>query len=352
MVNYGPPPEALVKIESILKAPEIHRYGPVAGTNRLIELIEQKLAMENGINAGQGSKIVVTAGANMAFASAILATCRPGDEVIMQVPCFFNQETAVRIAGCVPVFTNTTDSFHIDIVGIRNAITPKTRAIVTISPNNPSGAVYSTQDLTAVNLLCGELGLYHIHDEAYEYFTYDGNKHFSPGSLKHASRYTISIYSLSKSYALAGWRVGWMVIPSEIERDICGIQDVNLICPPLISQQLAIHAMTVGSSYPKARLGELRDIHDICKRAIMTVHGCCVTSGEGAIYLIINLNTQHEPMEVVRYLIRKHRVALLPGHVFRLAGCQLRMSYSASSRREIELALERLVTGLKELTHG
>ena len=135
------------------------------------------------------------------------------------------------------------------------AITPRTRAIVTISPNNPSGAVYPKATLAAVNALCSERGIYHISDEAYEYFVYDGAEHFSPASLPGATEHTISLYSFSKAYGFASWRIGYMVIPEALTVAVRKAQDTILICPPVVSQHAALGALAAPADYRRAEPG-------------------------------------------------------------------------------------------------
>ena len=190
-----------------------HRYGPVEGLPALVEALEDKLARENGIRVRPGEPLVVTAGGNLAFMNASLAITDPGDEVIFPAPFYFNHEMAVMMAGARPVPVPTTRDYQLDLDAIARAITPRTRAVVTVSPNNPTGAVYPEESLRAVNALCRERGIFHIHDEAYEYFTYGDAPHFSPGSIDGAAAHTISLFSLSKAYGMASWRVGYMVIP-------------------------------------------------------------------------------------------------------------------------------------------
>ena len=130
---------------------------------------------------------MVTAGANMAFMHAVLAITEPGDEVILPVPFYFNHEMAIEMAACKAVRVPTDSQYQLRLDAIREAITPRTRAIVTISPNNPSGAVFTEASLREVNALCRERGLYHIADEVYEYFTYGSARHVSPGSFPGAT---------------------------------------------------------------------------------------------------------------------------------------------------------------------
>src|SRR3954452_847900 len=212
MVSWGPPPESIQAARDAAALPATHRYGAVEGEPALLDAIRAKLRAENGLDL-DGSRVVVTTGSNMAFLSLVQALTEPGDEILLPVPFYFNHEMAVRIADCVPVPVRTDRDYQLDPDAVARAITPRTRAVVTVSPNNPSGAVYPEATLRAVNALCARHGLVHVSDEAYEYFTY-GAPHFSPGSIPGAGAHTMSLYSLSKAYGFAGWRIGYMVVPA------------------------------------------------------------------------------------------------------------------------------------------
>ena len=130
----------------------------------------------------------MTAGGNQAFMNAVLAITDPDDEIVLPAPYYFNHEMAVVMAGAQAVAVPTTSSYQLDVRAIEGAITPRTRAVVTVSPNNPTGAVYPEAALRAVNALCRDRGIFHIHDEAYEYFTYGDVGHFSPASVARGGR--------------------------------------------------------------------------------------------------------------------------------------------------------------------
>ncbi|MCX6951848.1 MAG: aminotransferase class I/II-fold pyridoxal phosphate-dependent enzyme, partial [Verrucomicrobia bacterium] len=215
VVNYGPPRAALEQIARFLAEPGNHKYQPVSGIPALVAAIEEKLAAENGIPIGpaHGNRTMVTAGGNQAFMNAVLAIADPGDEFILPTPYYFNHEMAVTMASCRPVLVPTDANHQLDLAALRAAITPRTRAILTVSPNNPTGAVYPEAALRAVSALCAEHGLFHLHDEAYEYFTYEGARHFSPASIPGSAAHTVSLFSMSKAYGFASWRIGWVVYP-------------------------------------------------------------------------------------------------------------------------------------------
>lgn len=328
-----------------------HRYGPVEGLPALVEAIEAKLARENGIIVRPVSRVLVTAGGNQAFVNAVLAVTDPGDEVVLPTPYYFNHEMAVVIAGGVPVGVATAADYQLDVQAIADAITPRTRAIVTVSPNNPTGAVYPEDTLRRINALCGERGIFHIHDEAYEYFTYGTARHFSPGAIASAARHTISLYSLSKAYAMASWRVGFMVIPEHLLDAVSKIQDTLLICPPAVSQYAAMAALQAGRAYPAAHLARL----DGMRRMIFEVLSspevpCDVPSVEGAFYYLVRVHSTLDPMTLVERLIREHGVAAIPGSAFAdTAPCSIRISYGALEPDAITAGLDRLVGGLRAL---
>src|SRR5688500_6000909 len=201
---YGPPPQVEARIAEFFRDPENHKYQPVHGIAPLVAALEAKLQREQGVKLGADRRIVVTAGGNMAFVNAILAIADPDDEVILPTPYYFNHEMAVVIAGCRPVLVPTDPAtYQIRPDAIAAAITPRTRAVVTISPNNPTGTVYPEAALRAVNGICREHGVYHIHDEAYEYFTWTATKHFSAAAIAGSEAHTICLHSLSKSYGFA-----------------------------------------------------------------------------------------------------------------------------------------------------
>jgi aspartate/methionine/tyrosine aminotransferase len=351
MVSYPPPPEALRVIATIGNDPADHHYGPVEGIPSLVSAIEAKLAAENAVRVRPASRVVVTAGGNMAFVNAVLAVTDPGDEVVLLSPYYFNHDMAVTMIGCRTVAVSTDDRYQVDLARVRSAITPRTRAIVTISPNNPTGAVYPESDLRAVNALCGDRGLYHIHDEVYEYFTFGDVPHFSPGSIEGAAAHTISLYSLSKAYGFAGWRIGYMVVPAGLVESILKIQDTNLICPPMASQRAALAALAAGRRYCATHIGEIARARWFVLERLRAVEDVCAVPGaEGALYCLLRLKGDLSSMTLAERLIREHRVATIPGETFGLEHeCALRISYGVLDAPTLSEALDRLVGGLRAI---
>lgn len=351
VVHYGPPQQAIDHIKHFLSDPDNHKYKSVYGIPPLIEAIIEKLRCENAIVRIQNSRIVVTAGGNMGFVNALLAVADPGDEIILLAPYYFNHEMAVTMVNCRAVIVPTDENYQPQPAVIESAITKKTRAIVTISPNNPSGAVYSEESLRAVNAICRRHGIYHINDEAYEYFKYNGAQHFSPGSIGESAAHTISLFSLSKAYGFASWRIGYMVLPGHLYSAVIKIQDTILICPPVISQYAAVGAMQAGAGYCLERLHVFDEVRAIALSEFETIRSICtIPRADGAFYFLAKIHTRMDPMVLVEMLIRDYGVAVIPGMTFGMTdGCYLRIAYGALQKETVAEGIGRLVRGLKAI---
>lgn len=360
VVGYPPPPAATEQITRFFADPSQHKYQPVGGIEPLLRAIESTLAGEQGVNLAtrSGARIMVTAGGNNAFVAALLAIADPGDEVILPAPYYFNHEMAVTMANCRPVLVATDADHQLDIEALRRAITPRTRAIVTVSPNNPTGAVYPESTLRAVNALCAQHGIYHLGDEAYSHFTYDGATHFSCASLPAATGHTISLYSLSKAYGFASWRIGWALFPAHLEAAMRKIQDTLLICPPVISQFAAVGALSTGAPWVREKVEGIARVRTLVQNELTPLvrDGICeVPKAEGAFYFLLRLHARQRSwraLEIAEYLIREYRVAVVPGNAFGLddaRGCHLRVAYGALDAGTAAEGVGRLAAGLRAL---
>ncbi len=351
VVHYPPPAAALDAARDALWDPDTHTYQDGEGQPALIAAIEDKLRRDNGIQVDGVSRVVVTAGGNMAFVHTILGITEPGDEVILPVPFYFNHEMAIDMVGCRTVRVPTDERYQLDLDAIRRAITPRTRAVVTVTPNNPTGAVYSEAALRAVNRLCQERGLYHVSDEVYEYFTYGDVKHISPGAFDGAADHTISLFSLSKSHGFAGWRIGYMVYPEALADAIAKVQDTVLVCPTVIAQVAAVAALQAGPEYTRGYMPALAEVRDIVLAQLRSLEPLCtVPPADGAFYCFLRVNADADPMTVAERLVREHRVAVIPGHAFGVQnGCCFRVAYGALQKETVAEGIGRLVRGLRAL---
>eukprot|EP01035_Chromulina_nebulosa_P038340 gene38340-51782_t len=194
----------------------------------------------------------------------------------------------------------------------------RTRAILTVSPNNPTGAVYPAAALRAVNALCAAHGLYHFHDEAYAGFAYDGATTFSPAAIPGVAAHTLSFFSMSKAYGFASWRIGWMVYPAHLESALRKIQDTLVICPPVIAQFAAVGALFAGAPYVREKLAELTAVRAVVRRELA--------------------------------LGDEHGVAVIPGGAFGVTGsCTVRVAYGALAKDTVAEGIGRFATGLRAL---
>jgi aspartate/methionine/tyrosine aminotransferase len=285
---------------------------------------------------------------------AVLGTTAPGDDVILPVPFYFNHEMAIEMAGCRAVRVATDARYQLSLGSLRQAITGRTRAIVTISPNNPTGAVLEEASLRAVSALCREHGIYHFSDEPYEYFTYGSARHLSPGSFAGAEAYTFSMYSLSKAYGFAGWRVGYVVYPEHLAAAMIKSQDTILICPPIASQIAAAAALDVGRSYCEPRVRELAAIREIVMTRLAELAPLVeVPTADGAFYCLIRVHTGMNPLALAERLIREYKVAVIPGTAFGMTdGCYFRVAYGALQRATVAEGIGRLSRGLREILNA
>ncbi len=351
VVSYPPPPEAIELLPKFLAEESNNLYKQVIGIPPLIAAIQAKLHSFNNIEIKDDNCIVVTAGSNMGFVNAVLTITSPGDEIILNAPYYFNHEMATIMAGCHPVIVETDENYQLGVDAIEKAITSKTRAIVTISPNNPTGVVYPETSLRAINQLCHEHGIYHISDEAYDYFTYNGVKHVSPASFPNSSKHTISLFSLSKAYGFASWRIGYMVIPANLLISIQKVQDTILICPPVVSQYAALGALQSSPKYIQENLSRIAKVRLGVLDSLQKLEGLCtIAPADGAFYFFLKVHTSIDTFTLVERLIKEYQVAALPGTTFGMnQGCYLRVAYGALQQQTAKAGIERLVTGLKNI---
>jgi aspartate/methionine/tyrosine aminotransferase len=357
MVGWGPPPQVAEAVHAALAqpGPALDRYGPTWGDPELLEVARRKLLVVNGLDL-EGSALLITTGSNMAFQALAQAICDPGSEVILPLPYYFNHVMAVQLAGgvAVPVAAGPIP----DPERLAAAITPRTRAILTVSPNNPSGVVMPPELLTAINQLCAERGLFHISDEAYDVFVHGAVPHHSPGALSGSAAHTISLYSLSKAYGMAGWRIGYCAVPEVLRLALAKVLDTVQICPPALTQKAAAAALAADPAWVAAQVATLRPRRQQLLEAVAAwrAEGLPVrlwAEPDGAFYgllLIEGLGLDSDAL--MQRLVLEHRVAAVSGRAFGFEQpgvCVLRLSYGMLDGPELSEALERLAEGLRRL---
>ncbi|OPX32956.1 hypothetical protein B1H10_06735 [candidate division KSB1 bacterium 4484_188] len=219
-------------------------YSESMGLLKLRETIVEKLSRDNHIYANP-SQIIVTTGAIEGLSAAIMAIVDPGDEVILPSPTYSTHVNQVVLASAKPVFVPLIEEegFILDIEGIKKAITAKTKAIIYCSPSNPSGTVFTENHLRQLAEIALDHNLMVITDEAYEYFTFDGQTHFSIASIPEMRKNAVSTFTFTKTYAMTGWRVGYLHAHEELIPQINKAHIPFTICAPVISQYAALAAL-------------------------------------------------------------------------------------------------------------
>ncbi|MBI9039176.1 MAG: pyridoxal phosphate-dependent aminotransferase [Bacteroidales bacterium] len=219
-------------------------YSQSEGLPELREEIVKKLKRDNNIEANT-SQIIVTIGAIEGLAASVMATIDPGDEVILPTPTYSTHITQVRLASGIPVLIPLIEenNFALDIEAIKKVITPKTKAIMYCSPSNPTGTVFPEKDLRKLAKIALENNLTIITDEAYEYFVFDDKKHFSIASIPEIRKNVITNYTFTKTYAMTGWRIGYLHADEEILAQVKKAHIPFAICAPVASQYAAIAAL-------------------------------------------------------------------------------------------------------------
>jgi aminotransferase len=315
----------------------IHRgvvdgYSESPGLPDLRREIANKLTRDNAIPADP-SQILVTVGAIEGIAAAILAAIDPGDEVILPSPTYSTHINQVLLASGRPVFVPTIEEegFVLDIEGIRKAISPKTRAILYCSPSNPTGTVFSEQQLRQLAEVALEHNLMVITDEAYEYFTFDGHRHFSIASIPEMKKQAVSCFTFTKTYAMTGWRIGYLHAHEEWIPQINKAHIPLAICVPVVSQYAALAALTESQAcIQKFREEYLAARNLMCDRLdrLSTVFAYQKPGGAYLMFPRILWDEGKNSQAFCEKLLREARVSTTPGGDFGPTGERhLRLSF-------------------------
>ena len=295
------------------------KYTPNAGIPELRQAIADKLAADNGLNYRAG-QVVVSNGAKHACYNAILATCQPGDEVIIPAPYWVSYPDMVRLVGAEPVIVSTSErnAWKMRPEDFENAMTPRTKMLIMNSPGNPTGSVYTREELEAIVNVAAEEDIYVLSDEIYEKLVYDDAKHVSIGSLsKEAYDLTITINGFSKSYAMTGWRLGYLAAPEAVVRAVDSIQSHTSSNPSSFSQYGALAALK-GDQQP---LADMREEFDMRRNymfdRISKISNVTAVKPKGAFYILVNISQLGlTSQNFADRLLSKANVAVVPGAAF------------------------------------
>jgi aminotransferase len=321
-------------------------YSESGGLVPLREEIARKLERDNNVRADV-SEIIVTVGAIEGLAAAIMACIDPGDEVILPSPTYSTHIRQVIISSGKPVLVPTLEEegFALDMKAIRKAITPRTRAIVYCSPSNPTGTVFPEEQLRQLAEIALERDLMVITDEAYEYFVFDDHKHFSIASIPEARRNVISCYTFTKTYAMTGWRVGYLHADRELIPEITKAHIPFAICAPVVSQYAAIAAL----KGPQDCVSEFRE-HYLSTRNLMCRRLDRLSSifeykkPDGSYLMFPRILTEEggDSTAFCTRLLREAKVSTTPGIAFGPTGqSHLRLSFCVPDEM-IDKAFDRM----------
>jgi len=295
-------------------------YSEPAGLVELREAITKKLKEINRIEADPAD-IIVTVGAIEGLAAAVLAVVDPGDEVIIPVPGYSTHIHQVIMASGTPVTVPTQEEkgFGLDVQRIRDAVNERTQAILFSDPNNPTGSVYSREELDAVAEIARENDLLVITDEAYEYFTFDGREHLSISSLPGMKERTISAFTFTKTYAMTGWRIGYIHAPKEVLSQIKKAHIPLAICAPVVSQYAALAALRQSQACVAGFREHYRSMRDLmCARLDRLDRVFDYQTPRGSYLMFPRIKTEEgkDSLAFAKRLLREAHVSTTPGVAF------------------------------------
>lgn len=333
------------------------RYTAASGILELKRAICNKLKRENNIEYSP-DEIIVSNGAKHSLMNVFNAICNPDDEIIIPAPYWVSYPEMVQFSGGVPVILNTTEEegFKFSISELEKVITDETKAIVLNSPSNPTGAVYTKDELTAIAKICVERDIFLISDEVYEHFIYTGEGHTSIASLgEDIKRLTITVNGVSKTYAMTGWRIGYTASNAEIARIMGNLQSHSTSNPNSVAQKAAVAALEGPQEQVDIMIKEFRKRRDFMVEKINSIPGLSCRSPQGAFYAMMNiskyigqeLSGRHidGSDKFAETLLEFAKVAVVPGSGFG-TDIHVRLSY-ATSMDNIKRGLERIEEYLK-----
>lgn len=327
--------------------PASHRYTPAAGLPALREAIAAKTLRDSGYEV-PASSVLVTNGGKQAVFQAFAAVVDPGDEVLLPAPYWTTYPEAIRLAGGVPVevFAGVEQGYLVTLEQLEAARTPRTKVLLFNSPSNPTGAVYSPEETEAIGRWALEHGIWVLTDEIYEHLTYD-DAVFTPivRAVPELADTSIVLNGVAKTYAMTGWRVGWMIGPADVIKGATNLQSHLTSNVANVSQEAAITALTGDLT----AVAEMRTAFDRRRRTMVTmlseIDGVTVPAPQGAFYAYPSVEgllgrtirgvTPRTSAELATLILDEAEVAVVPGEAFGPSGF-LRLSYALSDDDLVE----------------
>jgi aspartate aminotransferase len=326
------------------------KYTPSSGIPELRKAIADKFQRENGLTYAP-SQIIVSSGGKHSCYNVIIATCQEGDEVLIPAPYWLSYPEMVKLAGATPVYLPTTDTteFKITPEQLRDALNPRTRLLILNSPSNPTGSVYTPDEIRALGDLCVEHGVLIMSDEIYEHLLYDGAVHRSVASFSQAHQdHTVIVHGFAKAWSMTGWRLGFLAAPPPIAKAIDAIQSHSTSNPTSFAQKGALAAITGSLDHLATWLTEFNRRRTFAWERLNAIPGVSCVNAKGAFYLFPNISaTGLKSTDFCARLLEQEKVAAVPGIAFG-ADDYLRISY-ATSLANLEKGLERMARFVQSL---
>ncbi|ROQ92293.1 pyridoxal phosphate-dependent aminotransferase [Desulfosoma caldarium] len=328
-----------------------YTLGP--GLPALRRAFADMLVRERGLWVDPDTEICITVGAMEGLCATVLTLIEPGDEVLLPSPNYASHIEQVLLAEGIPVFFPLKPAtWQLDLDALGHAISPRTKAIIICHPHNPTGAVFSKEDLLVVAQWALEHGFYIICDETYDFLTYDGKPYWSLLSMPELRRQVIGVFSFSKKYAMTGWRVGAVVAPADILDHVMKVHDAAAICAPTPSQVAALAAL----EGPQECVAHFRKTFQarrdrVCSFLDRMAPHLSYVKPQGAYYVMVKFPPQAgDSMTVALRLLHEARVITIPGSAFGPGGeGHVRLSFG-STEAELDEAMERLARWFEKNT--
>jgi aspartate aminotransferase len=350
--DFPTPEHIVVAAVEAGRDPRNHRYSPTAGLPELRLAIAEKTRRDSGVDC-DAAQVLVTNGAKHAVYEALQTIVDPGDEVLLPAPYWTTYPEAISLAGGEPVVAPTTEEaeFRVTVEQLEAARTPRTKALFFVSPGNPSGAVYSPAEVKAIGRWAHENGVWVIADEIYEHLTYDKHRFTSlPGVVPEVASTALIVNGVAKTYAMTGWRVGWIVGPPDVMQAAINLQSHSTSNVGNVSQRAAIAALNgdLGAVAEMRTAYERRGtrMHELLSAipgvTCMKPQGAfyCFPSFEGVLGREIAGQTPRSTLELAALLLDEAKVAIVPGEAFGAPG-YARLTF-ATSDGDIEEGLQRI----------
>jgi aspartate aminotransferase len=345
--DFDTPAHIIEAAHEAMRAGHTH-YVDSRGILELRQAIAHKFERDNGLMYDPYKEILVTLGGKQAIYTTIMATIEEGDEVLILNPRWVSYEPMVRAAGGTPVYVplDAADGFRITEDLLAAHLTDRTRMLILNSPNNPTGKVATREELEAVAAVALRASLLVISDEIYEELVYDGREHVSIASLPGMRDRTIVVNGFSKTYAMTGWRLGYMAASPRILSAVLKLHQHSVTCANAFVQKAGVAALTGPQQFLADMTEQFKARRELVFEGMNAIPGVECPVIEGTFYAFADISSFGRSGEVAERLLQKGGVAIVPGIAFGEEwDTHLRLSFAAS-RRELEQAIEGMRVAL------